>query len=200
MIKTEPPFIHPDLVRTARDFDFHVDATGKFGHQLTESEIAELSKISTHPIYAQIKKAQKTIPFSDSIGRRKSLVQELLTLQKLVAHLKTTRAQAVIYQYMTTIFNITEIACSYGDSYVFGNLIRLYPTWTDKMLAEYCISNNIHMNDDQRRNKDPQDITKTFTSIRNWMNSQARGPISESERIYAERWLEITERQTQKLR
>lgn len=191
--------IHYNLLLVAEELNMY--------DNITQSEIDELAQICTSPSFKALERRHNILKDrfynTDSAKTpyyqimRPTIVFQVVDLENHMARCRNPRVQAILRVWLKTIQDKMEYCSNYYNP-MYVNLIRAFPNLSDAQLAQYCIANKLSANPDIPN--DTVALTEMLGDIRANMTSPTTlgsGPITDRERLYASRWLEIFEQSPQ---
>lgn len=197
--------IHPDidlvLAATAREL--------KMYDNLAPDEINELTGISTHPTFIELNRRHHVLQ-ARAMGHqypamtyyqmlRPTVVAQIVDMERHLARSRNPRIRTIIGAWIRG----THFKLEFNDGLHHQGLIKLvlaYPHMSAAQLARHCITNKINVLGDAALNTDAACISEIIGHIRSYVNADkhwAPHPITDCERLYASRWLEIFEQSPQ---
>lgn len=193
--------IHYELLIIAYEY--------KMYDNLTQSEIDELADICASPSFRAIDRRFQTLTENQDAAEyrgmsyhqmmRPTIVFRVVDMERHLDRCRNFRVQAILRAWLRTVQDKLEYHSNY-NRLMFAKLARAFPDMSPAELAAYYVANKMSILGDASRNRDISYMTRIFQAVHSDMQSpqaRASAPITDRERLYASRWLEIFEQSTQ---
>lgn len=190
--------IYYQFVGVAKDY--------KMLDTLSQAEIDELAMISEDPLLCALVRRQNAVrenmrtgnfvPQSYNQMLRQTFIMQAVALDNLTQKCTQFRVRTIVGGWSKTLQDRLEFNIN-APCQVLVQLIRMFPNWSRFELARYYVDNKLCAFDDPARDGDPVYIAEMLKYIQEYMKppfNRGIAPVSERERIFAARWIEIYQR------